>query len=119
MLRATQYDPDASRGFELMTASFIWSDERGGVPGNLPSIRALFGFRGSLQCGQPDESLREAWDQLLAACPEWPGFRPERCSSALRGDWEREYGAWLRHLDPPMGGEPAEAEPTAAPDPTG
>jgi hypothetical protein len=24
--------------------------------------------------------LRAAWDQLAAACPDWPGFRPERRS---------------------------------------
>ena len=82
MLRGAVYDPDAVRQVELMTASFVWSDERNGVPGNLASVRGLFGYRGSLQRGQSDESMREPWDQLRAACPGWPGFRPERCSAS-------------------------------------
>ncbi|MBA4189025.1 MAG: hypothetical protein C0467_13590 [Planctomycetaceae bacterium] len=105
MLRAAQYDPYAGRGAELMTASFIWSDETGGVPGNLPSVRALFGYRGSLQRGEPDESLREPWDQLLAACPEWVGFRPERCSPALRDELEREYAVLAEEFTRAAAGE--------------
>ena len=116
MLRATRFSPAAGRSVELMTASFMWSDETGGVPGNLPSVRALFGYRGSLQRGQPDESLREPWDQLLAACPEWPGFRPERCSAALRDELEREYAALAEDFMRAAGGEAPEAEPGAAAD---
>jgi hypothetical protein len=92
LFRATHYDPNAVRRAELLTASFMWSDEVGGVPGNLAPVRALFGYRGSLQRGRRDESLRESWEQLLVACPNWPGFRPERCSAALRDDLEHEYG---------------------------
>lgn len=117
MLRGAQYDPTAVRRAELMTGSFIWSDERNGVPGNLASVRALFGYRGSLQRDQPDESLREPWDQLLAACPEWPGFRPERCSATLRDDLEREHGELLRGFESLITGGLIQAEPGAAPDP--
>jgi hypothetical protein len=35
LLRLSRYDPNALRRPELMTASFIWSDENRGVPGNL------------------------------------------------------------------------------------
>lgn len=92
MYRTARHDPEADRGAEFMTTSFIWSDETAGVPGNLPSVRALFGYRGSLQRGKPDDTLREPWDQLMDACPEWPGYRPERCSSTLREEIEREWG---------------------------
>jgi hypothetical protein len=117
MLRAAQYDPTAVRRAELMTASFIWSDERNGVPGNSASVRALFGYRGSLQRGQPDESLREPWDQLLTACPEWPGFRPERWSATLRDDLGREYGELLRDFESLLRGGFAGTEPAAVQDP--
>jgi hypothetical protein len=99
MFRETRYDPAAVQRFEIMSASFIWSDERSVVPGSLDSVRALFGYRGSLQRGQPDESLREPWDQLLEACPEWPGFRPERWSADLREDWQREYDRVYREFE--------------------
>jgi hypothetical protein len=116
MLRATRHDPNAWRHVELMTASFIWSDETGGVPGNLPSIRALFGYRGSLQVGKPDESLREPWDQLLAAYPGWPGFRPERCSAALRDDFKREYAVLSADFLRAAGVDPTDAEPVCGPE---
>ncbi|HZN65507.1 MAG TPA: hypothetical protein VFB66_09410, partial [Tepidisphaeraceae bacterium] len=32
---------------------------------------------------------RRNWDQLRAACPEWPGFRLERCSIDLLPAWQR------------------------------
>ena len=116
MFRATRFSPAANRGVELMTASFMWSDEKGGVPGFLPSMRALFGYRGSLQRGQPEDSLREPWDQLLAACPEWPGFRPERCSAALRDELEREYAVQAEDFMQLAGGEAPEDEQGVAPD---
>ena len=116
MLRAARSGPDAARSVELMTVSFMWAGETGGVPGNLPSVRALLGYRGSLQRGQPDESLRGPWDQLLAACPEWPGFRPERCSPALRDELEREYAALAAEFTRAATGEDPDAEPGAAAD---
>ena len=30
------------------------------------------------------------WEELQQACPEWPGFRPERRSESLRAELERQ-----------------------------
>jgi hypothetical protein len=43
----------------------------------------LLTYRSSLIEGKPSEVYRGPWDQLRAACPQWPGFRPERCSPQL------------------------------------
>ncbi len=73
----------------MMSGSFYWSDER---LGDVVSIcrqqgswafRFLMGYRASLIFGNPDDSLRPTWDQLLNECPNWPGFRPERSSQTL------------------------------------
>jgi hypothetical protein len=94
-LRQTCYDPDARRGFECLSTSFHWSDER------LPQAmrlclnhgsRATFYvmvFRTSLIKGEPIEEYCRNWKQLREACPEWPGFRPERCSTELLPAWQR------------------------------
>lgn len=46
-------------------------------------FKDLLLFRSSLIRGQPDEQFREVWEQVLEACPNWPGFRTERSSSEL------------------------------------
>lgn len=116
LLGTATYDPNAVRRAELMTASFIWSDERGGVPGNLPSVRTLFGYRGTLHRGNPDESMRRPWDQLRAALPEWPGFRPERCNAGLRDELEREFDSLAMDFLQAAGGEEAGTKRPVAPD---
>jgi hypothetical protein len=94
-LRQTRYDPGARLGIECLSTNFHWSDEQ------LPQAmrlclnhgsRATFYvmmFRTSLIQGEPLEEYRRTWAQLRAACPEWPGFRPERCSTALLPAWRR------------------------------
>ena len=94
-LRQARYDPQARRGFECLSTSFHWSDER------LPQAmrlclnhesRATFYvmvYRTSLIKGQPIEEYARVWEQLREACPEWPGFRPERCSPDLLPAWQR------------------------------
>jgi len=95
LLRQARYDPEARRGFECLSTSFHWSDER------LPQAMRLclnggsrahfytMVFRTSLIKGEPIEEYRRTWEQLQSACPEWPGFRPERCSPRLLPAWER------------------------------
>ena len=95
LLRLARYDPQARRGFEMLSTSFSWSDE--GLPRALRLCRNhgseaafyVMVFRTSLIKGEPIEEYRRTWEQLRAACPEWPGFRPERCSTELRPEWER------------------------------
>jgi hypothetical protein len=96
-LRQMQYDPEARRGFEHLSASFHWSDE--GLPRAMrlcmnQASRATFYtmvFRTSLIKSEPIEEYRSNWEQLRAACPGWPGFRPERCSTDLLPAWRRAF----------------------------
>lgn len=94
-LRQMQYDPAAHRGFECLSTSFHWSDEGLSRAMRLcmsHESRAAFYtmvFRSSLIKGEPVEEYRRNWDQLRAACPDWPGFRPERCSTELFPEWRR------------------------------
>jgi hypothetical protein len=44
------------------------------------AFRFVIGYRASLTRGRPRKDLRGAWGQLAAACPDWPGFWPERRS---------------------------------------
>ena len=95
ILREARYDPEARRGFEALRASFHWSDEC------LPRVsrlcmnresQACFNvmvYRSSLIRGKAIEEFRRTWEQLREACPEWPGFRPERCSTDLASDLDR------------------------------
>jgi hypothetical protein len=92
---AAVHDPAARRGLECLSTSFHWSDE--GLPQAMRlclnhGSRAIFYamvFRTSLIKGEPIEEYRRTWEQLWAACPEWPGFRPERSSTDLLPAWQR------------------------------
>jgi dienelactone hydrolase len=96
ILRAARYDSAARPSLELISGSFIWWDEdylefagtcRGlGCRAYQEPIR----FRTSIIMGSPDESCRRGWEELQRACPEWPGFRPERRSESLRAELERQ-----------------------------
>jgi hypothetical protein len=81
----------------------MWSDERpepgySEVAGDY-AMRFLFGYRASLVRGQPREDLRSVWEAVLAACPEWPGFLPERCSPALAEELSRASASSFRDLE--------------------
>jgi hypothetical protein len=96
LLRDARYDAKARRGFECLTTSFHWSDERLSQVVRLclnRESRAYFYamvYRTSVIKGEPVEEYRRTWEQLRQACPEWPGFRPERCSPDLYAAWQRE-----------------------------
>src|SRR4051812_29605574 len=96
VLQAARYDPAARPGLELLSGSFLWGDEcylkfiaacraRGCLVYWEPVV-----FRSSLIMGRPDESSRRGWEELQRACPDWPGFRPERRSESLRAELERQ-----------------------------
>ena len=95
LLRTARYDPTAKRGFEWLTCAFHWSDELLSKVARIclnHESRAYFYamvFRSSLIKGTPIEEYRRTWDQLRVACPDWPGFRPERCSTDLAPALER------------------------------
>jgi hypothetical protein len=96
ILREAQWDPFASRSYEIMSGGFRWSDECWGdvtpicMEQGSWAFRYVLGYRAWLIRGVPREELRLPWDQLLRACPEWPGFRPERCSPTLAGELQIE-----------------------------
>jgi len=115
-LRQMRHDPVARRGIECLSTSFHWSDE--GLPRAMRlclnhESRATFYtmlFRTSLIKGDPMEEYRRNWEQLQAASPEWPGFRPERCSTDLFPAWQRALKRmWIgfeREIRGPEGARP-------------
>ncbi len=84
----------------MMSDALIWSDEFPDfaalrlVPG-WEVIRFVFYFRTTLILGEPDENMREYWDEALRLFPDWPGFVPERRSRALQAVF-RQKSAWAR-----------------------
>ncbi|MFM7646842.1 MAG: hypothetical protein ACKO50_01990 [Cyanobium sp.] len=95
-LRAACFKETAFPCLELTSKSLFWSDEaylefvaicndRGSPWGLVPLC-----FRSSLIRDEPDELARAAWEELRRLCPQWPGFRPERCSPTLREELERQ-----------------------------
>ncbi|HEY1187730.1 MAG TPA: hypothetical protein VGE74_08735 [Gemmata sp.] len=96
VLRAARYDPASRPGLELLSGCLVWDDE--GYLEFVPVCRyhgctacwEPLLFRSSLIRGQPDENCRRGWEELQRACPDWPGFRPERRSASLRAELERQ-----------------------------
>jgi hypothetical protein len=88
-----------------MSGGFIWSDEnffeafRESSIDAVGPFRCVIAYRASLVRGEPRSELQEPWDQLLAACPNWPGFRPERIDRSLEEKLDAECDNSLRQLD--------------------
>jgi hypothetical protein len=95
MLQQARYDPEARRGYEALTCAFYWSDEllskvhRICLNHGSRAYFYLMVFRSSHVRSKPIEEYRRTWEQLQAAAPEWPGFRPERCSTDIARDLDR------------------------------
>jgi hypothetical protein len=108
-LSKQKYDPNATRGYELCTGSFTWSDE---IPQQdkvakrvyLPIrwfMQQIYAYRTSLIRGQPDERFSRYWEDIQRDCPDWPALRPERCSPILCAELDaetRNQVAELEHL---------------------
>jgi hypothetical protein len=89
LMRVLVRSPQATFSYEMMSGALVWSDE-------LPEFRVLrlvhhwqvmrlvLRFRTTLILGEPDEELREYWDEAQQLFPEWPGFDRRRRSSGLR-----------------------------------
>lgn len=104
-LRQTRWDPGASRNFDVLAGGFVWSDEGfreafqefGSF--DIGPFRCVLAYRASLSRGEPREELRGSWDQLLQACPNWPGFRAERFAARLADELSAANDEVLRQLD--------------------
>ena len=96
ILRRARWTPDATRSYEIMSGGFHWSDEclfdvaQICVESDSWAFRFVVGYRASLIQGVPRDELREPWDQLRTECPDWPGFRPERCHKSLAKELDQE-----------------------------
>lgn len=93
-IRDAQYDSAATYGLEMLSGTFIWSDEN-----YLEFVSACrnrgnnrywepVAYRSSLIRGQPRDDYRRGWEELQRFVPQWPGFRPERCSESLKAALE-------------------------------
>jgi hypothetical protein len=104
ILRAAVYFADAKRSYDMMSGSFLWSDEllRESAPAcrrhNSWAFRYLLGYRGSVIRGTPDNKLLPVWEQVMRSCPNWPGFRPERNSTNLAAELRRIGKAECRRI---------------------
>jgi hypothetical protein len=89
LLREARYDPGALRAWVVSAGTFHWTDELMSAVDPVCAKHGsrahfyLLAYRTSLIQGHPIEEYRRPWEQLRQACPEWPGFRPERCSPDL------------------------------------
>jgi hypothetical protein len=108
ILCQTKWTPSAERTFDGMAGGFVWDDEftREAISACTEidnwAFRVVIAYRASLVAGEPREELRAPWDQLARDCPDWPGFRPERRSTDLKGPMERaneRFMASIRRLE--------------------
>src|SRR5262245_55763012 len=93
VLRISRYDPEAVRAYDIFSGGFYWSDE--GITelakvSDTSLYRYLIRHRASISEGKPKGPLA-LWDQLLSVCPDWPGFRPERCAQSLASELEQAW----------------------------
>jgi hypothetical protein len=97
ILRQARFDEKAVRKYEKLSGGFWWSDERiYDVVGLCMEVDShayqyALAFRASLSNGTPRDDLRDAWDQLLRECPNWPGFRLERRATSLASELQDEW----------------------------
>lgn len=105
ILREARWKPDAKREFELMSGGFVWSDEHLGdiallcVELDNWAFREVIAYRASLIRSAPRTELREPWEQLRRECPDWPGFRPERCDPSLESAMDSENNQMIQQLE--------------------
>ena len=84
LTRQLVYDPAATSSVELLSGALIWSDERSRewCWECVCRVRHWFRLRYEIVVGDPvSDVTMEAWRQLQLEYPNWPLFRPERCSA--------------------------------------
>ena len=105
-LRATIFVPNATRGFEMMSGGFWWSDEfpKAALDACFDQLnwawRRVIAYRTSLIVGQPRDEFKAVWEQLERECPNWPGHRTERRSPELLPDLALRMREYRKPLPP-------------------
>jgi hypothetical protein len=81
LLNDLSIDGTAVPFYELMSGALMWPDEKAKMPvAELGWFRAALNFRSSLILQGPRTEFEPVWNALKQAAPNWPGFRPERCT---------------------------------------
>src|SRR5262245_46857127 len=89
LLRQTQYDPSARRGYDLFAGGLRWADE---FPDGLGEVvirlqdwshRKLIAHRSAVILGGDVGRFIEIWQEIERDAPNWPGLRPERRAPGL------------------------------------
>ena len=105
ILAGARWSPDAKRHFDAMSGGFYWSDEcwDAAIDACMEypnyAFRELLAYRASLINGEPRAKYQDAWEQVKAGSPSWPGFRAERVSAVLARDLEQANRVMLRRFD--------------------
>ena len=105
-----EFSPNATRKLQIQAGGFVWSDEepdfhaKGRFPIPLTTFLIyLIGYRawliGSRSINKRIAKIEPIWESFRSACPTWPGFRAERCDSALLPELEFENDQSLRNLE--------------------
>jgi len=93
LLGKCEYDPKATRGFDVFAGGFTWSDE---VPSTefidekqrpiiVVRLRTVVAYRASLSFDSPRPEFELDWNELAKSVPNWPGLRDDR----IHGDIQR------------------------------
>jgi hypothetical protein len=103
ILRAACWSAEATRGYEIFSGGFYWSDEGLEEAARFCddnwAYREVIGYRASLIQGLPRRELFLPWEQLQNECPNWPGFRSERCAPALAAELDQASQNAMAELD--------------------
>ncbi|WDI42267.1 hypothetical protein [Bremerella sp. P1] len=105
ILRQTIWDPNAICIYDGVSGGLVWSDEypheamKVCLPDNHWAFRYVLAYRASLILGEPREEFSAPWDQLMKECPNWPGLRPERQSTALREQLKQAKSRFKRKFE--------------------
>jgi hypothetical protein len=106
-LSQQRYDPNAKRGYELLSGGFTWSDE---IPRSQEVsdllykrlcwfMQPIYAYRASLIRGEPDERFRQCWQDIERDCPAWPALRSERYSPDLRSELDEETERQVAYVE--------------------
>lgn len=73
---------ESELGYDALADALYWSDElpEEVIDGELDfgMLQKVLRFRMTLILAEPDEELRDVWENALSVFPNWPGFSPER-----------------------------------------